>query len=145
ATAWREHPEIVNLLLEKGADVNAQGSTFGTALQAAVSKAQTAIMLLLLEKGAGINSQVGSEGRTPLHLAVEAGSISAVAQLLEQGALTNRRDFGDLNPLQLAAQRENYRIALLLLSRSADSPSFVKASAWRALLPGSPGHLEMAI
>jgi FOG: Ankyrin repeat len=97
----------------------------------------------LLEKGADINSRNGREGRTPLYLAVEAGSISAVTQLLEQGALTNIPDFSDLNPLELADQRGDYRIALLLLLRSTDSHSFVKASTWRTLLPGSLGHLEI--
>ncbi|CRL24611.1 DNA methylase, N-6 adenine-specific, conserved site [Penicillium camemberti] len=145
AAAWQQRPEIVKLLLEKGADVNAQGGECGNALQAAALRGNPEIVKLLLEKGADINSRDGSEGQTPLHLAVEAGSISAVAQLLEQGALTNIRDFSDLNPLELAAQKGDYRIALLLLLRSTDSHTFVKASTWRKLLPGSPSHLEMTI
>ncbi|CAI7650494.1 unnamed protein product [Penicillium discolor] len=145
AAAWQKRPEIVELLLEEGADVNAQGGEYGNALQATAWNGSSEIVKLLLDKGADINSWDSSEGRTPLHLAVEAGSISAVAQLLKQGALTNIRDFSDLYPLELAAQRGDYRIALLLLLRSTDSHSFVKASTWRTLLPGSPGHLEMTI
>src|SRR5204863_9527420 len=51
---------IVTLLLEKGADVNAQGGFFGSALQAASANRHEAIVTLLLEKGADINSQAAS-------------------------------------------------------------------------------------
>ncbi|GIC88089.1 ankyrin-2 [Aspergillus udagawae] len=100
-------------------------------------------MRLLLDKGADVNAQGGSYGRTPLHLAVEARSIPAVAQLLERGALTNKQDFGGATPLQLAARKRDYQNALLLLPRSIDSLCFVNASMWRILLPGSEPHLEM--
>jgi ankyrin repeat domain-containing protein 50 len=42
---------MVQLLLEKGADVNAQGE-YGNALQAALAKVQNQIVQLLLKKGA---------------------------------------------------------------------------------------------
>lgn len=97
-----------------------------------------------MKKGAEINAQGGSEGRTPLHLAVEARDIPVVTQLLDKGALTNTYDFGDLAPLQLAVKKGDSQIALLLLSKSTDSPCLVKASEWRTLIiPGSQGHLEM--
>jgi ankyrin repeat protein len=44
------HEAIVKLLLEKGADVNAQGGDYGNALQAASSEGHEAIVKLLLEK-----------------------------------------------------------------------------------------------
>ena len=46
------HEVIANLLLEKGADVNAQGGLYGNALQAASSCGHEVILNLLLEKGA---------------------------------------------------------------------------------------------
>jgi len=47
----------MNLLLEKGADVNAQGGHYGNALQAAASEGHGMIVNLLLEKGADVNAQ----------------------------------------------------------------------------------------
>jgi ankyrin repeat protein len=42
----------VQLLLEKGADVNSQGGVYGDALQAAYTYGDKEVVQLLLEKGA---------------------------------------------------------------------------------------------
>uniref|UniRef100_A0A0W0EVR9 Uncharacterized protein n=1 Tax=Moniliophthora roreri TaxID=221103 RepID=A0A0W0EVR9_MONRR len=57
SSSWRENLDIVNLLLEKRADINLQGGFYGTALQAASSEGKLDIVKLLLEKGADINLQ----------------------------------------------------------------------------------------
>jgi len=43
---------VVRLLLDKGADVNAQGGSFGNALQAASENGHEAVVRLLLDEGA---------------------------------------------------------------------------------------------
>jgi hypothetical protein len=53
---------FVQLLLEKGAEVNAQGGYWGNALQAASSGGHEAVVRLLLEKGADVNAQGGEWG-----------------------------------------------------------------------------------
>ncbi|KAF2135060.1 uncharacterized protein K452DRAFT_314243, partial [Aplosporella prunicola CBS 121167] len=47
----------VENLLDKGADVNAQGGTFGNALYAASSEGHEKIVQMLLDKGADVNAQ----------------------------------------------------------------------------------------
>jgi ankyrin repeat protein len=47
----------VRLLLEKRADVNAQGGEYGNALQAASYQGDKAVVRLLLDKGADVNTQ----------------------------------------------------------------------------------------
>lgn len=126
------------------ARISTERGSYGIALQAAASKVDTVIVELLLKIGAEINAQGGSEGRTPLHLAVEARAIPVVTQLLDKGALTNTYDFGDLTPLQLAVKKGDSQIALLLLPKGTDSPCLVKASEWRKIIPDSQGYLEMA-
>jgi ankyrin repeat protein len=52
----------VTLLLEKGADVNAQGGYYGNALQAAANGGHESVVTLLLENGADVNAQGGYYG-----------------------------------------------------------------------------------
>lgn len=53
------HEAVVKLLLDKGAEVNAQGgSYYNNALQVALSGGHKAIVKLLLDKGAEINAQI---------------------------------------------------------------------------------------
>jgi ankyrin repeat protein len=75
----------VKLLLEKGADVNAQGG-YGNALQAASVGGHEGIMKLLLEKGADVNAQGGSYGNA-LQVASTEGHDAIVKLLLENGAV----------------------------------------------------------
>jgi ankyrin repeat protein len=46
----------VKLLLDKGADISAQGGPFGSALQAASFRGNTETARLLLDKGADISA-----------------------------------------------------------------------------------------
>jgi ankyrin repeat protein len=52
----------VKLLLGKGADVNAQGGPYGTALCAASSGGHEQVVKLLLNKGADVNAQDEDNG-----------------------------------------------------------------------------------
>jgi len=70
----------VELLLDKGANVNAQGGYYGNALQAASYHGYEAIMKLLLDKGANVNAQGGYFGNA-LRAASEGGH-EAIANLL---------------------------------------------------------------
>ena len=55
----------VELLLERGADVNAQGGYFGNALHAASWSGDRAVMELLLERGADVNVKGPPGGLEP--------------------------------------------------------------------------------
>lgn len=52
-----QHRKIVQLLLDKGANVNEQGGFFGNALQAASFGNHREIVQLLRDKGANVNTQ----------------------------------------------------------------------------------------
>ena len=64
-TAMRSRPRrikdmyevIVKMLIESGADVNAQGGPFGTTLHAASYQGSEAIVKMLVESGADVNAQ----------------------------------------------------------------------------------------
>ena len=48
---------MVQILLDKGADVNAQGGEYGNALQAALYRGDDKVVQILLDKGADVNAQ----------------------------------------------------------------------------------------
>ena len=76
--------------LEKGANINAQGGYFGTALQAACYKGNARLVDLLLKKGADINAQGGYYG-SALQAACSRGYESSVDMLLAKGGTFMRR------------------------------------------------------
>jgi ankyrin repeat protein len=59
------------------------------------------IILLLIEKGATVNAE-GNDGRYPLHLAVDRGSLTIVNALLKAGADPNKRNRANWTPFQYA-------------------------------------------
>ena len=73
------------MLLEKGADVNAQGGRHGNALYAASSGGYKEIAQMLLEKGADVNAQGGWYGNA-LQAVSSEGHQEVVQMLLENGA-----------------------------------------------------------
>lgn len=52
---------MVRLLIEKGAEVNAQGDKYGNALQAVSWRGDKQVVRLLIEKGAEVNTPTRSE------------------------------------------------------------------------------------
>ena len=68
SAAHSDHLEIVKLLLEKGADIDAHGEKYGTALQAATLNRSVAMIRLLLDRGADPAAK-DKHGSTPLMVA----------------------------------------------------------------------------
>ncbi|KAK7545178.1 uncharacterized protein J3D65DRAFT_664368 [Phyllosticta citribraziliensis] len=75
----------VEVLIDKGAEVNGHGGYFGNALQAASWAGHTRVIRTLLENGARINALGGKYG-TALQAASFAGRDQVVRMLLDEGA-----------------------------------------------------------
>jgi ankyrin repeat protein len=117
--ALRGYRGIVQLLLNKGADVNLQGGNYDTALQAASAKGHYEIVQLLLNKGAEVNLQ-GGYYDTALQAASAKGHYEIVQLLLNKGADVNLHG-GECNTaLQAASAKGHYEIVQLLLNKGAD-------------------------
>jgi hypothetical protein len=112
------HQRMVKLLLDKGADVNAQGGDYGNALQAASKGGREQIVKLLLDKGADVNAQ-GRRYGNALQAASKGGHEQVVKLLLDKGADVNAQGGVYGNALQAASQGGHEAVVKLLLDRGA--------------------------
>ena len=83
--AQRNHPDVVAVLLENGADPNLKATNFNrTALYCSIYLGKGSSVKLLLDNGA--DAKCMSEGVTPLHVATEKHNHQAASLLLASGA-----------------------------------------------------------
>lgn len=100
--------EKVKMLIDNGADVNAEAEEGGsTALYWAVYKPTTQILVTLLGSGADVNSK-DNNGATPLHFA-SINSPESAEILLKNGADVNAKDAEGYTPLRLAKEKNASR------------------------------------
>jgi ankyrin repeat protein len=80
--------EVVTVLLDKGAAVNAKNNFGNTALLNAAGNGQAEVVKLLLDRGASVDLG-NNEGVTPLLMAAQYGDVAVVTALLAKGANPN--------------------------------------------------------
>lgn len=101
ATLQRNQP-LMELLLQNGADIDAQEGTSGkTALHLAVETQERGLVQFLLQAGARVDARM-LNGCTPLHLAAGRGLSGISATLCEAGADSLLRNVEDETPQDLA-------------------------------------------
>lgn len=102
----------VELLLQKGADINVQGGRYGNALQAASYQGHQGIVQLLLERGADVNAWGGWYGNAQEITIVQLPLLKIHTNVNAQGGL-----YG--NALQAASSEGHQGIVQLLLEKGA--------------------------
>ena len=117
SASFRRHADVALLLLEHGADANAQDYRKKTALLKASEDGHVEIVRVLLKQAADIEGR-GGEGWSPLERASSAGHVDVVRVLLEHGADAKARDSENFTPLHFAQGAE---VARLLLKHGADA------------------------
>lgn len=115
AAAANDHLDIVNILLTKGASINASRPGDTTPLQVAALAGHYAIVRLLLDKGARINDTSHLYG-TALSAAASRAKPDVVRLLLERGADVHVAGGSYGNALRAAAVVGNLSVTKLLLS-----------------------------
>jgi serine/threonine protein kinase len=116
--------EMLELLLEHGANINAKDNSGITPLHAAIQTGNLSITKWLLEHGASINAKNNS-GTTPLHyviqqLAMPYDNLGMLKLLLEHGANLNVKDNNGTTPLHTAVQSGNLSITKWMLEHGAN-------------------------
>ena len=104
AAGSNSNPEVINVLIERGADPNAQDRHGNTSLHLAARLSENPeIIGALLEAGADLDAPEPARGRTPLHLAADSNfDPKIVSYLLEAGANPKAQDKDGKTPLDLA-------------------------------------------
>lgn len=97
-----DHADLVVLLIEKGADMNATDEDGETPLYSAVRSRERAALPFLLASGSAVGA-ADEGGHTPLHLAAALGNEAAVRFLIGHKAEVNARDGQGRTPLHMAA------------------------------------------
>ena len=121
---YEDGVDVVQLLAERGADVNARNKALETPLHLASRRQRPKSVRMLLDHGTNVNTE-NTQGRTPLHLGLESSYISnegtAVTQLLvEHGADVNIPDKDYITPLHLASHRQHLESVQVLIDHGAD-------------------------
>lgn len=125
--AFRGNEAMVEILLEYGADIDAQNKNGDTALHLAAIRGNRKIMKLLLARGID-TKKTNRAGHTALHAAVGTPDDEATVPLLVKSKL----DVNAINSvtgdtaLHLAVQFKRPRILLYLLNKKATVDTFNK-------------------
>ena len=160
SAAWGRHPQVVELLLEDGAEVDALTDEKETPLMTATLRGQTEIAETLLALsadphavdayGSNLMDLAAASGNkemarlyenrevksnNPLHLASGLGDFESVQSLLDSGIPVNLQDSFGATPLLVATVAGREDMVDFLLDRSADPT--IEAKDGYSLLHGA--------
>ncbi|XP_059621039.1 ankyrin repeat and KH domain-containing protein mask isoform X3 [Phlebotomus argentipes] len=116
--------EVVNLLLERKANVEHRAKTGLTPLMEAASGGYIEVGRVLLDKGADVNAApVPSSRDTALTIAADKGHVKFVELLLYRGAAVEVKNKKGNSPLWLAANGGHLAVVEILYAHDADIDS----------------------
>jgi ankyrin repeat protein len=138
---FNKNVDIAELLIEKGASVNAMDDV--TPLHCAAQNGNSKAVEILIEKGASVNT-VTKDEVTPLHCAAISGNLETAELLIEKGASVNALAKDDVTPLHCAAQNGNSKTAEILIEKGASVNSVTKDEVTPLHCAAISGNLETA-
>jgi len=113
------HADVVKLLIDNGADVNAANDRGVTPLHRAIA-CDGAMAKLLIERGAKVEA-ADERGRTPLHWAAVDGTPEAMTALVDAGSPIALPEHEGRAPLHAAAVAGNESAVKALIARGASA------------------------
>lgn len=115
-------PNIVRLLIDASADLNAKDYNEATPLHLAVRADSITTIKLLLRAGADLDA-VDENDKTPLHYAIDLKDPRIVRELWESGPKLHKQPYRKIPPLIQAFEAESFDIVRIILGEAllADS------------------------
>ena len=118
--AWRGFGDLVNLLLDEGAELPPAGSTEAQYLAMfAAEKGLDRLFNLCVDAGVDLALRNENDGSL-LHSASQGGSSAVVSRLLDEGFDPNEVDRYGRTPIHYTAELGRQDVARLLLKKGAD-------------------------
>tara|TARA_R110000751_G_scaffold98096_5_gene190959 strand:+ start:60735 stop:61868 length:1134 start_codon:yes stop_codon:yes gene_type:complete len=111
--------EIINALLDKGADANSTIEDGTSAFQLCAGSATTEDLTRMVSLGANINAQ-NSDGQTALMWAANFGKAENLNYLVSKGANINQQSQQGYSPLFFAIKSHNLEVVKAAIANGAD-------------------------
>ncbi len=141
--ASRGNRDLVKLLLNNGANVNAKGTNGHTALMlASIKESNTEMVKFLLDSGANVNA-ANRGGKTALMYASKQGNKEIVQLLLDKGANANAKSTNGDTALILAACHGHQDVVKILINAGADANAADRDGITSLMWASSNGHKEI--
>jgi len=118
--AVENRPDVVEWLLERGADPNRMSAGTGCALADSAFLGLTDMCRLLIGAGADLTCR-GVCGETLLHMASRVGRLELIELLIDSGVDVNATDGGEETPWDYALPRKAVEIRALLEKHGGES------------------------
>lgn len=131
--AWGDSLETVQLLLDRGSDVNAADRSGNTALHIAADMGFGRVVKRLCEQAQTHVGVQGQDGLTPLHYAALRGHDDIAKILIARNAPLDTRDKLGRTPLHCAAGNGQVSVAELLLDKGAKVNETDERVGWTPL------------
>ncbi|KAF8251579.1 ankyrin [Wilcoxina mikolae CBS 423.85] len=134
------HYAVVDLLINRGADVSIAGPGNRTPLMAAASNGQAVTLRQLLDHGAEINT-CADGGFTAIHFAAQNGHLEIVRKLLDKGADLEAISEEGQTALHLSCDRGWLSVVAELLKRGANINATDKKGDIPVHIAARKGHI----
>ena len=135
--------EMVKVLVDNGADVNALTFTMEPLIILAIKDGNFKPVKYLIDNGAEVNAKTVFDGETPLMVACQQEALETVKYLLKNGADINSSSSDGKTPLFIATDVGNFDIVQYLVDQGANVHAVTNKGQTLLMYAAMSGNLEM--